>query len=101
MTVGTGSRQSVPDSPAFVLLMLIIPDKLKKLNFARIACLKPFGKRAERRAGEEVNVCSVVITPYLFPAFPALRRHEDGRHGRQLGLRRREDGRHGELGRSQ
>ena len=55
----------------------------------------------ERRAGEEVNVCSVVITPYLFPVFPALHRHEDGRDGRQLGLRRREDGRNWELGRSQ
>ena len=96
-----GSRQSVPESPAFVLLMPIIPDKLKKLNFARIACLKPFGEKAERRAGEEVNVCSVVITPYLFPTFPALHRYGDGRDGRRLGLRRREDGRHGELGPSQ
>lgn len=88
-------------SLTFVWLMPIIPDKVEKLNFARIACLKPFGEKAERRAGEEVNVCSVVITPYLFPVFPALHRHEDGRDGCRLGLRRREDGRHGELGRSQ
>ena len=101
LIAGMGSRQSMPESPTFVLFIPVIPDKLKKLNFARIACLKPFGEKAERRAGEEVNVCSVVITQYLFPAFPALRRHGDGRDGRRLGLRRREDGRHGELGRSQ
>ena len=79
LIAGMGSRQSMPESPTFVLFIPVIPDKLKKLNFARIACLKPFGEKAERRAGEEVNVCFVVIIPYLFPVFPALRRHPDGR----------------------
>ena len=36
-------------SLTFVWLMLIIPDKLKKLNFARIACLKPFGEKGGKK----------------------------------------------------
>ena len=70
LTAGMGSRLSVSESPVFVFLMLIVPDKLKKLNFARIACLKPFGEKGGKkgwRRGKRLFRCNYPVPLSCFP----------------------------------